>query len=75
MKRFPLRCCDLKKHLFKLRGAAGIIFLLPLTFAILFGFIYERNTVTYVPLVICDQEQSALSRRVYKPTAIAKPFL
>lgn len=74
MKRFPFRRCDLKQHLSKLRGAVGIIFLLPLTFAILFGFIYERNTVTYVPLVICDQEQSALSRRVVQAYSDSEAF-
>lgn len=40
------------------------IFLLPLVFTLVFGFVYYQNTVDSIPLVICDAEQSAVSRTI-----------
>lgn len=43
---------------------AAILFLLPLAFTLAFGIIYWQNSVEAIPLVICDEEQSPLSRTI-----------
>ena len=43
---------------------AAILFLLPLAFTLAFGIIYYQNSVERIPLVICDEEQSVVSRTI-----------
>lgn len=42
----------------------AIIFLVPLVFTILFGFIYSQNTVKSIPLAIYDRDQTSVSRKL-----------
>lgn len=44
--------------------AALIILLLPLAFTLVFGFVYYQNTVNSIPLVVCDEDQSVISRTI-----------
>jgi len=40
----------------------GVVFLMPLMYTVLFGYIYEAARVTRIPAWISDQDQSSLSR-------------
>lgn len=42
--------------------AVLLLFGIPLVYAMLFGFAYSGNVVKYVPVVIYDQDQTAVSR-------------
>ncbi len=47
----------------------------PLAFTLLFGVIYGENVVNHIPLVIYDEDQSALSRKVIQAYADADRFV
>ncbi len=53
---------------------AAILFLLPLAFTLAFGIIYWQNSVEAIPLVICDEEQSPLSRTIIQAYGDAQKF-
>jgi ABC-type multidrug transport system, permease component len=49
--------------LFRRKSPAGLLlFLLPVLYSILFGCAYSNNVLKYVPAVIYDQDQTAMSR-------------
>ena len=53
---------------------AAILFLLPLAFTLAFGIIYYQNSVERIPLVICDEEQSVVSRTIVQAYSDAEKF-
>ena len=53
---------------------AAILFLLPLAFTLAFGIIYYQNSVERIPLVICDEEQSVISRTIIQAYGDAEKF-
>ncbi|SEJ59518.1 ABC-2 type transport system permease protein [Propionispira arboris] len=48
------------------RIPAILLFLTPLIFTLLFGMVYEQNTVRHIPAVIYDADQSSISRSLIK---------
>lgn len=44
------------------RTAACFFIGIPLVYLLLFGILYLKNTVTYIPAVVYDQDQTSLSR-------------
>ena len=53
---------------------APILFLLPLAFTLAFGIIYYQNSVERIPLIICDEEQSPVSRTVIQAYSDSEKF-
>lgn len=53
---------------------APILFLLPLAFTLAFGIIYYQNSVERIPLIICDEEQSAVSRTIVQAYSDSEKF-
>lgn len=46
-------------------GTAACFFIgIPLAYLLLFGILYQGNTVNYIPTVVFDQDQTALSRNL-----------
>lgn len=53
---------------------APILFLLPLGFTLAFGIIYFQNSVERIPLIICDEEQSSISRTIIEAYSDSEKF-
>lgn len=53
---------------------AAILILLPLAFTLAFGIIYYQNSVEGISLVICDEEQSVISRTIIQAYSDAEKF-
>ncbi|MCF0153374.1 MAG: ABC transporter permease [Megasphaera sp.] len=53
---------------------ATILILLPLAFTLAFGIIYYQNSVEGISLVICDEEQSVISRTIIQAYSDAEKF-
>uniref|UniRef100_UPI004026BA8C hypothetical protein n=1 Tax=Megasphaera sp. TaxID=2023260 RepID=UPI004026BA8C len=53
---------------------AEIVFLMHLAFTLAFGIIYYQNSVERIPLVICDEEQSVVSRTIVQAYSDAEKF-
>lgn len=52
-----------------------IIIALPLAFTVIFGHIYEKNSVDNIPLTICDEDQTSTSRTLAEMYADSEKFL
>lgn len=51
------------KTLFQRKSPVGLLLVaIPLLYSLIFGFAYSRNVIKYVPAVIYDQDQTAISR-------------
>lgn len=46
----------------------------PLLFTILFGVVYQENVIDHVPLVVCDGDQSSMSRQLIQMYADSDRF-
>ena len=47
---------------------------LPLAFTIIFGHVYDSNVVNQIPLTICDEDQTSLSRTLINMYADSEKF-
>lgn len=56
------------------RSAAGFFIGIPLIYLLLFGVLYTANTVNYIPAVVCDQDQTFLSRQLVQAFADSERF-
>lgn len=54
---------------------AAVLIGLPLAFTVLFGFVYEENTVRHIPLAVYDEDQSPLSRTFVQMYADSEKFV
>ena len=52
----------------------GLIVLVPLLYTVLFGAVYSKNAVTDIPLVILDEDQTTLSRKLVQVYADSEKF-
>lgn len=53
---------------------ALVPFIVPLGFAVLFGFVYQENVVNHIPMVVWDEDQSATSRSLIQAYTDADRF-
>lgn len=51
-----------------------LIFGIPILYVILFGILYQENSIKYIPTVVYDQDQTQLSRNVIQAFADSEKF-
>lgn len=51
-----------------------LFFLTPIVFCLVFGLLYQENTLRHIPLAICDLDQSVLSRSLIQVYADSERF-
>ena len=62
-------------YLVKGRPPVALVpFIVPLGFAVLFGFVYQQNVVNHIPMVVWDEDQSATSRSLIQAYTDADRF-
>ena len=62
-------------YLVKGRPPVALVpFIVPLGFAVLFGFVYQENVVNHIPMVVWDEDQSATSRSLIQAYTDADRF-
>ncbi|WP_421616787.1 ABC transporter permease [Brevibacillus sp. TJ4] len=54
------------KKLFADKTIRKVVFLVPIIYLTLFGFLYSEEKVTNIPTVVVDADQSELSRELYR---------
>lgn len=54
--------------------AIALLFGIPLLYSLLFGCIYSKNIITYIPAVIYDQDQTATSRALVQAFADSERY-
>ncbi|MCL9663073.1 ABC transporter permease [Paenibacillus hunanensis] len=52
------------RHMFSIPKLAAILLLMPVLYAVLFGFLYSHERITDMPVIVYDGDNSALSRQV-----------
>ena len=77
MKRLTRVFAIMKKeflHVMRDKVMFSIVFLAPILFTCLFGFLYINGKVTQVPIVIFDQNQSEISRSLVRAFGDSEKF-
>lgn len=52
------------RHMFTIPKLAAILLLMPILYAVLFGFLYSHERITEMPVVVYDGDNSSLSRQI-----------
>ncbi len=77
MKRLKRILGIMKKeflHVMRDKVMFSIVFLAPIVFTLLFGFLYINGKVTQVPIMIFDQDQSETSRTLVRAFSDSEKF-
>lgn len=61
-------------HIWKDKRLLAILFLVPLLYSALFGFIYTQHKVTEIKTIVMDEDQSALSRQIIQAFEESETF-
>jgi len=56
------------------RGTIAVLFGVPVVYTLLFGLLYSANIIKNIPLVICDQDQTAVSRALVQAFADSERY-
>lgn len=61
-------------HIWKDKRLMAILFLVPLMYSALFGFIYTQHKVTEMKTIVMDEDQSSLSRQIIQAFEESETF-
>ncbi|TGV28152.1 ABC transporter permease, partial [Mesorhizobium sp. M00.F.Ca.ET.186.01.1.1] len=62
------------KNMFANKTIRNVIFLVPIIYLTLFGFLYSEKKVMHIPTVMVDADQSELSRELYRAFEVDQTF-
>ncbi|MFJ9497189.1 ABC transporter permease [Brevibacillus centrosporus] len=62
------------QNLFTNKTIRNIIFIVPLMYLTLFGFLYSEKKVMHIPTVMVDADQTELSRELYRAFEVDQTF-
>lgn len=74
MHNFPRLFWTEWQKLFTNKTIRSIVFIVPLMYLTLFGFLYGEKKVMHIPTVMVDADQSELSRELYRAFEVDQTF-
>ncbi|MFP3392606.1 ABC transporter permease [Brevibacillus sp. SIMBA_076] len=74
VSKFPELFWQEWRNLFTNKTIRNVVFIVPLIYLTMFGFLYSEKKVMEIPTVLVDADQSELSRELYRAFEVDKTF-